>query len=324
MIEKVMPLVSVGIVAWNSAVDLPHCLEALAGQDYPSCELIIVDNASTDHSAELIAQTGLNLKFIRNTTNAGYCYAHNQAIREARGAYYLALNPDVTMAPGYISALVRDLEERPDYGMAGGKLLLQNGVDSEQRIDSTGLFLNRQRRQFLRGHGETDQGQFDKPGEVFGVDGAAPLYKRVMLEDIKIHGEYFDDNFFAHKEDVDLAWRARLFGWRCWYADSAIAYHKRSFRPGIRESVSPAIKVHAIKNRYLLLLKNESKAGWQRDGLQILWYDFKIFFYLCLFERSSLSALGLIRHSWNRALAWRHEIAFRSRVKPHQILCWFK
>jgi len=323
-VKLTAPRVSVGLVTWNSAAYLPACLKALTGQDYPNLELIVVDNASTDHSLAVVSEYAPGARVICNSFNTGFCHAHNQAIRASSGEYYLALNPDVTLQPGYLATLVSALEGRPDFGSSGGKLLLPPEGGGPTCIDSTGLFMDRRRRQFIRGHGEIDLGQYDQDGEVFGLDGAAPLYRKTMLEDIQIFGEFFDESFFAHKEDVDLSWRARLLGWRCWYAHSAVAFHKRSFRPGIREAVSSAVRVHAVKNRYLLLLKNESKAGWRRDGLQIFWYDFKIFIYLCIFERTSLAALGLVRRYWNRALAWRHEIASRSRVDPSCILSWFR
>ncbi len=318
------PLVSIGLVTWNSAAHLPGCLSALARQEYTNFELIVVDNASTDHSLELVAQYYPGAKVIRNTANTGFCHAHNQAIQASKGVYYLPLNPDVEMDMRYVSSLVNALENLQKYGLAAGKLLLKPQDENLPRIDSTGLFLDRRRRQYLRGHGEFDQGQYDKPGEVFGVDGAAPLYQREMLEDIKMDMQYFDESFFAHKEDVDLAWRARLFGWGCWYQPLAVAYHQRSFRPGQREVVSPGIRVDAIKNRYLLLIKNETAAGWHRDWFHILWYDLKILAYLCLFERSSLKAFSLLWHDWPRIQALRRAIARRTRVQSADILTWFK
>jgi len=318
------PLVSIGLVTWNSAVHLPSCLGALARQEYNNFELIIVDNASTDNSLELAAQYHPNAQVIRNAANTGFCHAHNQAIQASKGAYYLPLNPDVEMDAGFISNLVKALENLQGYGSAAAKLLLKSREENLYRFDSTGLFLDRRRRQYLRGHGEFDQGQYDNPGEVFGVDGAAPLYRREMLEDIKIDGQYFDESFFAHKEDVDLAWRARLLGWRCWYQPLAVAYHQRSFRPGKREKVAASTRADAVKNRYLLLIKNETAAGWRRDWLQILWYDLKILGYICLFEQSSLKAFYLLWHDWSRARAAHHEITRRTRVQPADILAWFK
>jgi GT2 family glycosyltransferase len=317
------PLISIGIVTWNSAAHLPDCMKSLTEQEYTNWELLVVDNASVDSSLNLVAKYCPNAEIIKNIYNTGFCHAHNQAIQASNGTYYLALNPDAILRPDYLAAMTAALDARPDYGSAAGKLLQSKTEDHASIIDSTGLFIDRRRRQLLRGHGEVDSGQYDHAGEVFGVDGAAPLYRREMLEDIKIDGQYFDESFFAHKEDVDLAWRARLLGWRCWYTPEAIAVHPRSFRPSQRESIAPAIRVHAVKNRYLLLYKNESPLGWRRDGLPIIWYDLKILIYLCLFEQSSLRAFSLLRKVWPRATEWRREIWKRVRANSDEMLTWF-
>jgi GT2 family glycosyltransferase len=217
------PLISIGLVTWNSTPHVPGCLKAITEQEYTNWELIVVDNASEDSSPDLIKQYCPNAKIIRNAENTGFCHAHNQAIQASRGTYYLALNPDVVMQPGYLVAMVLALEERPGFGSAAGKLLRLTGDGQAAILDGTGLFMDRQRRQYLRGHGETDLNQYDQGGEVFGVDGAAPLYRREMLEDIKIDSQFFDESFFAHKEDVDLARRllsileisAQVSGNRC-------------------------------------------------------------------------------------------------------------
>ncbi len=325
---KSSPLVSVGLVTWNSAVHLPSCLRALACQEHTNIELIVVDNASTDNSLSLVEQYFPSAKIIRNTSNTGFCHAHNQAIAASEGKYYLPLNPDVEMEKGYVSNLVQALENRKGYGSVAGKLLLKPCNEYPHRIDSTGLFLDRRRREYVRGHGELDEGQYDDPCEIFGVDAAAPLYRREMLEDIKIDGQYFDENFFAYKEDTDLSWRARLLGWRCYYQPLAVAYHLRTFKPNQkpnqRKVIFPSVKVNAVKNRYLLLIKNETALGWRRVWFPILWYDLKIFVYICLFERTSLKAIGLLKEAWPQALAWRHEISRRTRLRPTDILQWFK
>lgn len=317
------PLVTIGLVTWNSATHLLGCLNALTEQEYTNWELIVVDNASEDSSPDLIEQYCPNAKIIKNTDNTGFCHAHNQAIQASTGTYYQALNPDVVLQPEYLAAMVSALEGRPDFGSAAGKLLRSTIAGQPSILDGTGLFMDRQRRQYLRGHGEEDLGQYDRGGEVFGVDGAAPLYRREMLEDIKIGGQYFDESFFAHKEDVDLAWRARLLGWRCWYTPEAIAIHPRNFRPGQRKSIPPTVRVHAVKNRYLLMLKNESRLGWRRDALHILWYDFKILVYICLLERSSLAALKVVRQLYPTTQSWRCEIMKRACVDPKELLKWF-
>ncbi len=318
----IQPLVSIGLVTWNSAERIPAVLEPLSHQTHPALEIIVVDNASIDDSLAQIEARAPQATLIRNAENRGYCGGHNQAIRAAQGAYYMALNPDVVMRPDYVARLVEALELHPECGSAASKLLRVAGADPI--IDSTGLFMDRRRRQYLRGHGEADHGQYDQPGEVFGVDGAAPLYRRTMLEEIKVGDQYFDESFFAHKEDVDIAWRAQIAGWHCWYTPLAVAVHPRHFKPGQREGLSPIIRLHAVKNRYLLLLRNETRAGWYRDGLRIFWYDFQIFVFLCLFERTSLPALGAVKRLWPQIMDWRKQIWANAKASPAALLEWFR
>lgn len=317
-------LVSIGLVTWNSADRLGLTLDALTRQTYSPLEIIVVDNGSADTSLERVTSCLPNARIIENRDNRGFCGGHNQAIRASRGDYYLALNPDAVMRPDYVEQLVEALEAHPRCGSAAAKLLQSAGNGEPPIIDSTGLFLDRRRRQYLRGHGEQDRGQYDEPGEVFGVDGAAPLYRRAMLDRIKVGDQFFDEAFFAHKEDVDLAWRAQIAGWSCWYTPTAVAYHPRSFKPGQRDAISPTVKLHAVKNRYLLLLRNESRAGWRRDGAAILWYDLQILVYMCLFERTSLEAFGLVRKLWPHIMDWRRQIWAAANSSSEKLLTWFR
>jgi GT2 family glycosyltransferase len=316
-------LVTVGIVTWNSEKDLPACLQGVAAQKYPAVEIVVVDNGSSDGSLRLIREAFPQSRIITNDSNLGYCVAHNQAIRASRGEYYLALNPDVRLLPGFVERLVLALESRPACGSAVGKFWQRGEADSPV-LDAAGLFLDRRRHQYLRGRGEPDRGQYDTGEEIFGADGAAPLHRRAMLEDVKVGGEYFDEAFFAYMEDVDLAWRARLLGWRCWYEPGATALHARSFQPGRRRAMPRPMRRVALKNRYLMILKNEGREEWRRDWWRILSYDLKIWAYILLFEQSSLGALALLRRGWGRARVWRREIWGRVMAEPRDRLRWFE
>jgi GT2 family glycosyltransferase len=279
--SQVSKTVSAGIVIWNSAADLPACIEHLSAQSYPPSEIVIVDNASSDDSLS-IARAGFpQATIIDNEHNAGYCVAHNLAISRSSGDYYLALNPDVQLSPKFIESLVGALEDHPECGSAVGKFWLPNEAGIKM-LDGAGLGMDCRRHQYLRGHGELDEGQFDRAGEIFGADGAAPLHRRVMLEEVRIFDEYYDEQFFAYMEDVDLAWRAKLLGWRCWYEPAATAVHDRSFKPGIRATMPEEIRRIAVRNRYLTILKNESREGYRRDWPRIHWYDLKIAAYMAL------------------------------------------
>lgn len=317
------PQVSIGLVTWNSERYISTCLRGLRQQDGVAYELIVVDNGSSDQSLARVQQELPDARIVSNPRNNGFCGAHNQAIRLARGEYYLPLNPDIQLQPGYLAAMVAALQSDPACGMAAARLYLGTPEEPSGRLDSTGLFMDRKRRQTLRGHGELDTGQYACQEEVFGVDGSAPLYRREMLEDVMIDGQYFDETFFAHKEDVDLCWRARLLGWKCIYTPQAVAYHERQFRPGQRKNMASEIRLDAVKNRYLLTIKNETPAGWRRDWLPILWYDLKIVAYMLLLERSSLPALARAWRLRPTALVWRREIMRRRKAADDDLLRWF-
>jgi GT2 family glycosyltransferase len=316
------PLVSVGIVTWNSENHVARCLRRLDELGYPKLEVTVVDNGSVDRSVELVRQCWPTARVIENGRNEGFCRAHNTAIRASRGEYYLALNPDVQLLPGFLEHLVLAMEADPARGAAMGKLLCPSN-DDPSIIDAAGLNIDRRRHQYLRGRGEPDRGQYDTAAEIFGADGAAPLYRRAMLEDVKIEGQYFDEQFFAYMEDVDLAWRARLLGWQCWYEPAATAIHARTFQPGRRRERSRPMRRMAVKNRYLMLLKNEGREEWRRDWWRILGYDLGIWAYIVLFEQTSLGALGMLRAQWDGGLARRRKIWARVKAPPGERMQWF-
>ena len=316
------PVVSIGVVTWNSEEDLAACLEGVAAQENLALELIVVDNGSTDGSVDLVRRLYPAAVLVSNPENMGYCRAQNQAIGHAHGEFYLGLNPDVRLLPGYIERMVQALRSRPEYGSAVGKLW--QTIDRDPRVlDSTGLFLDRRRHQYLRGHGRPDLGQYDQAGEIFGVDGAVAFHRRQMLEEVAFEGQYFDEQFFSYMEDVDLAWRARLLGWKSWYEPGAQAFHKRRFKPGGRGRMEREIRRVAVKNRYLMLYKNEGADEWRRDWWRVRLYDLEIWAYILLMEQSSLAALSLYRRQRERALAWREEIWRRVRARPEDRLQWF-
>jgi len=219
--------------------------------------------------------------------------------------------------------MVQALRSRSEYGSAVGKLW-QTTAHDPRLLDSTGLFLDRRRHQYLRGHGQPDLGQYDQAGEIFGVDGAVGFHRRQMLEEVAVEGRYFDEQFFSYMEDVDLAWRARLLGWKSWYEPGAQAFHKRRFKPGGRGQMEREIRRVAVKNRYLMILKNEGAEEWRRDRWRVRLYDVQIWAYILLLEQSSLGALSLYRRQRERALAWRREIWQKARVRPDERLHWFK
>ena len=221
------PIVSAIIVNWNSKGYINKCLRFLVQQTFQDFEIIIVDNGSNDESLPLIRELYPTVTIIENGMNLGFCQASNIGIANARGDFILTLNPDVFLSPSYIKKLLDRMLEDERLGSATGKLLLFKDGKESNLIDSTGLFLKKRLSAYDRGNLEIDNGQFDRMDYPFAACGAAALFRRKMLEDTKVGKEYFDEDFFAYYEDLDLGWRAQLQRWKCLYVSSAVAYHLR-------------------------------------------------------------------------------------------------
>ncbi|MFN8452669.1 MAG: glycosyltransferase family 2 protein, partial [Anaerolineae bacterium] len=223
--------ISVHIVTFNSAATLRACLEGLRAQAFVDYEAHVFDNASTDDTRQIIRDAGIHL--VESSDNLGYAQAHNRLIDQTESTYVLTLNPDVYLLPEFLGAMARALDANPALGAAAGRLLRVDQLgETPAVIDSAGLAMRRSRRQRLLGENTPVEPYPTEPCPIFGPDGAAAFYRRAMLDDVRVLGEVFDSDFFMHKEDVDLCWRARLRGWESVCVPDAVAHHVRAFRPG--------------------------------------------------------------------------------------------
>ena len=214
-----MSLATVVIPTWNGRCLLDACLAGLGGQTWRDFEIVIVDNGSTDGTASWMQDRYPDVQVIANDRNLGFAAAVNQGIRASASRYVVTLNNDTEPAPGWLAALVATAERDPSVGMCASKMLF---ADRPGVINSTGIYLDRTGIAWDRRGGEPDDERGTEPVEVFGPCGGAALYRRTMLDEVGL----FEEDFFAYLEDVDLAWRARLAGWRCLYVPAA-----RGFAP---------------------------------------------------------------------------------------------
>jgi GT2 family glycosyltransferase len=319
-------MVSVLICTYNSAKVLPGCLRSLAQQEYGPMEIIIVDNASSDPTREILATLGAPYKVILNDQNAGFSAAQNLALQHAQGEWLLCLNADVVLQPDFISQLVRAGESNPRLGTVCGKLLRwRPGADQEfsSVVDSTGMYFSRNLRHFDRGSEIKDRGQYDRVEYVFGATGAAALFRREMVEDVSLDGEFFDVEFFAYREDADLAWRAQLMGWRCLYVPTAVGWHVRHVTPSRFSELPLVINWHSVKNRFLMRMKNLGTGNYLRLWWPVTKRDLMIVGYCILIDRRLLSGFWRI---WRiRKSVWdkRKKIQDRRRVNEGEMLSWF-
>jgi GT2 family glycosyltransferase len=237
-------LISVVVVNWNRKALLRACLASLANQAGVAFETIVVDNGSTDESAEM-AEREFGALVVRKRENRGFCAANNQGIAAARGEYVALLNNDAEAQAGWLAALHAACTRAPDVGMAACKVLVW---EDPCRIDKAGHLMFPDGQNRGRGAGALDNGQFDREEEVLWPDGCAGMYRREMLD--QIGG--FDEDFFAYGDDAELGLRARIAGWKCIYTPAAVARHHRASTLG-KDS---ARRLELIeRNRLLLALK---------------------------------------------------------------------
>src|SRR5262245_54660924 len=314
----VTPKVAVNIVTFNSAPDITPCLESLRVQTFSDFEIHILDNASSDETLKVIEPFDVHY-LTRSPVNIGFCKAHNELARRFPSEYVLFLNPDTVLGPAFIEQLVNALDARAGAASASGKLMRMDG----RTIDSTGITMLREQRHLDRGADQPDSGQFEKAEDIFGPSGAAAMYRRKALDDTAIHGQYFDEDFFAYREDADLAWRCQLLGWSSIYVPAAVARHRRRVTPERRAVLPKAINYHSVKNRFLLRINNMTSSLYRRDFLRITKRDAAVIGYVLLREWSSAGALLYVLKSFPRLLRKRAAIQARRRVNPDDLAVWF-
>lgn len=314
------------MTTFNSAATLEACLDSISQQDYDSIEVIIVDNASGDGTKQILEKLGTRHQVLYNSTNAGFAAAQNRAIAKARGEWVLCLNPDVILSPDFISELVAVGQANSRVGTVCGKLLRWKPGENPERtriIDSTGIYFVRNLRHFDRGAEEEDRGQYNRPEYVVGATGAAALYRKAMIDDISVDGEFFDEDFFAYREDADVAWRAQLMGWGCVYTPLAVGWHVRRVTPARFRELPEFINVHSIKNRFLMRAKNISGRLYLRLLIPTTLRDAMILGYCLLVNRRLLSAFSLFWAKRKGVRKKRDWIQSRRRVSDRKLAAWF-
>lgn len=318
----VLPLVAVGIVTWNADEILARCVASVRAQTYPRVVLHVWDNASAERGRALVTQVTGEDERTLSPVNIGFSGGHNRLIARTAAPYYLCLNPDAVLAPDYVERLVSALEAEPDAGSATGRLLR---LDTPDVLDSTGIVMTRDQRHLDRGADEPAAGRFeDGPEDVFGPSGAAALYRRAMLDDIAVRGEVFDEDFFAYREDADLAWRARVQGWTSRYVPTAIAHHRRRVTPSRRRDLPAEVNRYSVRNRFLLRIKNQSLHEALRFAWPTLVRDLQVVGYVVLREHTSLPGLfdvvRLLPTMWRK----RRVIQRRRASAPADLARWFR
>lgn len=294
-----MSQVTVVIPSLNGRHMLEGCLCALEAQCYADWEAIVVDNGSTDGTAEWLREAHPTVRVIANTENYGFAAAINQGIEASDSQYVVTLNNDTEASPGWLGALVEAAESSEQIGMCASKMLF---ADRPGVINSAGICVDRVGIAWDRRGGEPDDVEHERSGErgwveVFGPCAGAALYSRIMLDEIGL----FDGDFFAYLEDVDLAWRARRAGWRCLYVPEARVLHCHSATG--REG-SPFKSFYKGRNKVWLVIKNYPfRRLWYYVPLVVL-YDVAAVTYAMVWHRDihtlrgRIAGLAALKRMW--------------------------
>lgn len=219
--SQVLPTVSVVVLNHNGRQFLGECFRSLGqGLNYPQekLQIIMVDNASSDGSAEYIEANFPEVEIIRNSANLGFAAGNNIGAREAEGEYLAFLNNDTRVHPDWLIELVRSVSKNEDVICAGSKILSWDG----KRIDFIGGAMNFHGMGFQIDYGEEYKGGHEEDKEILFACGASMLIRR----DIFLDCGGFDEHFFAYYEDVDLGWQLWVLGYRVLFAAKSIAYHR--------------------------------------------------------------------------------------------------
>lgn len=243
------------IANWNGKKHLKDCFESLQRQSDRDFKTVFVDNGSVDGSVDFVRENFPEEEIIRLEKNTGFAKGYNIGIEKAFEdksiKYVVVLNNDTKLHEKFIENMIDCIRRYSDAASIQPKVL--NFFDRE-KIDCAGILLSVDGVATNRGYSETDGKKYDEEKEIFGATGAASLFSRGALEKTKLsEGEYFDNSHFAFYEDVDLAWRLRLSGFKSYYCPKAVVFHVHSATAG---KISGFKAYYLNRNRFFTLIKN--------------------------------------------------------------------
>ncbi len=242
----ITPIVSVIIPNWNGRRFLAECIDSLKRQTCSDFETILVDNGSSDGSADFVQERyGEFVRVLMNRENLGYTGGNNAGIRAARGEYIALLNNDTVVEPDWIEALIKATRCDGGVGMWASKV---KSYDDRNRIEAVGELIYRDGLNRARGQYEADRGQYESVEEILFPPGCGGMYRRSLF------GEMggFDEDFFAYGDDAEIGLRIRLSGWKGLYVPGAVLYHKGSGSTG---QYSPFKAFYVERNRFWITIK---------------------------------------------------------------------
>ncbi len=300
---------SVIIVNYNGGQYLERCLTTLLPTLGPEDEVLLVDNGSTDGSAEWVERRFPFVQVIRSPVNGGFSYGCNLGARHARGTYLVFLNPDTAVSPGWLEELIAALQD-PGVALATPCILL---MDAPARVNTLGNDVHYTGLAFCRGIG-TPRPVIGEVEDVAAISGAAFALRREVWE--ALGG--MDEACFLYVEDTDLSWRAVLAGYRCVVVPQAVVYHRYTLRFG------PNKIFYQERNRYRMLLKSLRWPTLMALLPALLLAEVVTWGYVVMYQRRRWTEKGrayfwIVRH-WQELMACRKAVQAARRARDRDLL----
>ncbi len=309
------PLVSIVITNWNGKDHIEECLTSLLKQSYKNYEVIFVDNGSTDGSVEFIKKKFPKIKLIQNKKNNGFAKANNQGFLISKGNYIIFLNNDTKADKNWLNELVIAAEKYPEIGMFSSKMLFYN---NPKIINSRGLKLFYDAKAVDDGFNVLDSKE--KVKDVFGPCGGASFFRKKLIEDISFNNEFYDEDFFIYSEDLDVAFRSRLKGWKCLYIPTAIIYHKHN---ATAKKEPDLALYHYTKNKIFIIIKNYPLALLIKYSLVILLRQLiSLIYYILKLRFSAVKSRIVVIYYLPKMLRKRWKIQRTKRVSNKELKKW--
>lgn len=251
-----LPLISILIVTYNSSEYIEDCLQALARTTYKTIEILVVDNASTDNTVELLKKQQkkitLPMELFTERENLGYAAGNNLAADHANGKYLFIINPDTTVTPNFLEPLIDKAEADSTISVCQPMVYLTKQPDI---INLSGKITHFLGFDWIR---DFEKKKVRKSGNIASFSGSGVLIKKDVFQ--QLGG--FDPHYFMYYEDTDLSWRMRLMGYKLWYEPNSILYHDYKYTPVETYQTLHQKLFFAERNRLITLLKNYSLKSW--------------------------------------------------------------
>jgi len=267
--------IAVVILNWNGRQLLEEFLPSVATYS-PQATIYLADNASTDDSIDYVHKNFPTIQILRNSENGGYAKGYNDALKRLDEELFLLLNNDVAVTNNWLEPILEAFRNDPNLVAAQPKILDYKKPEYFEYAGAAGGFIDRLGYPFCRGrifdHVEKDQGQYDDTCSIFWATGAALVVRSAAFRTI----QGFDEDLFAHQEEIDLCWRLQSLGGSVRYIPQSMVYHLGA---GTLSASNPKKTFYNFRNTLLILLKNVKG----------------VFTYWLLFERMVLDALAALQ-----------------------------